>query len=300
MVPCAVWRRRAVPPFGLEFCGAVLLCSVLCVVLWCLALLCCGLLRAVRCSLWRLVCCAVLLDAAACCAAVPGCLVRLRCSQCCLLSGFCLPCRVLWCAVSLGAVLRRVAARCSARRCAVVCCVAFFCLCGAYCDVPSDAVRCPGVLYFPELCFEVFPRAVCSVLCMFCRGVMVCAVVHRCALCCVCPGVSCCVFPVLSDLCVCVVLFVWSALLLAPCTVVRCCVLCCFLWCSVVRCWVWLPALVFWWRVSVSVSLSGRVASFTVVGVGCALWCCTVVWCCAVVLCCPFAVLYVLAFSFVL
>ena len=47
----------------------------------------------------------------------------------------------------------------------------------------------------------------------------------------------------------------------------RCCVLCFNLRCAVARCWVWQSAVVFWWRVSVPVSLSGRVASFPVVGV---------------------------------
>ena len=80
--------------------------------------------------------------------------------------------------------------------------------------------------------------------------------------------------------CVCVVLFVWSALVLAPGAVVRCCVLCCFPWCSVVRCSVGVPAVVFWRRVLVLVSLSGRVACFPVVGVVCcgALFPCVVFW----------------------
>ena len=36
-----------------------------------------------------------------------------------------------------------------------------------------------------------------------------------------------------------------------------------------VRCWVWLSAVVFWWRFLVSLSLSGRVACFPEVGVVC-------------------------------
>ena len=46
--------------------------------------------------------------------------------------------------------------------------------------------------------------------------------------------------------CACAVLFVWCVLLLAPGAVVRCRVLCCFLWCAVVRCWVWWPVVVCW------------------------------------------------------
>ena len=68
-LPCAVWCCRAVLRFCRSFCAAMLPCSLLRVVLWCLALLCRGLLRAVRCALGRVfVYCAVLLVAAACCA----------------------------------------------------------------------------------------------------------------------------------------------------------------------------------------------------------------------------------------
>ena len=194
-------------------------------------------------------CLAVFVAAARCC--VPCCAVRpwVRC------------CR----AVSPGVVLS----------CAVLCSFGA----AACCAVPSGVVRRPGALCSAVLCFAVFPRAVCSVLCVFCRGAVVRAVVRRSALCCVCPGrgavlcVSCALRSVrcCASLCWCarVVLFVWCVLLLAPGAVVRCCVLCCFLWCAVVRCWVWWPVVVCWWRVSVSVSLSGRVVCFPVVGVVC-------------------------------
>ena len=66
-------------------------------------------------------------------------------------------------------------------------------------------------------------------------------------LCVPCPlrSVSCC-----ASLCwcACAVLFVWCLLLLAPGAVVRCRVLCCFLWCAVVRCWVWWPVVFCWCR----------------------------------------------------
>ena len=109
----------------------------------------------------------------------------------------CVPCAVL-CCVSRGALLRHAAARCAARCCAVVCCVALLRSFGAAacCAVPSGAARRPGALCSAALCFAVFPRAVCSVLCVFCRGVVVRAVVRCSALCCVCPGV-----PVLCALC---------------------------------------------------------------------------------------------------
>ena len=71
-----------------------------------------------------------------------------------------------------------------------------------------------------------------------------------------------------------------------------------------VRCWVWLPAVGFWWRVSVSVSLSGGMACFPVVGViccgallPCVVFCGAVVSFGAVLACCAvfFAVFFVLA-----
>ena len=170
-------------------------------------------------------------------------------------------CAVLCCA-SLGAVLRvlspGVVLSCAVLRSfgAAACCLV---LCGAvFCGVP--------------------PRCVCFVVARWCVlcvswGVVLCV---PCAL----RSVRCC-----ASLCWCarVVLFVWCVLLLAPGAVVRCCVLCCFLWCAVVRCWVWWPVVVSWWRFSVSVSLSGRVVCFPVVGVVCcgALLSC-VVFCCAV------------------
>ena len=260
------------PTFLCAACRAVVPCLAL---LW-VAAGCAVFFGAAFCAL----CCA----AGCCCllGRVSGRVVRLRCSHCVLLSGFGLPFRVLCCAVSLGAVLRRVAALCSARRCAVVCCVVLFrsFRAAAWFVVPSGAVRRPWVLCFPALCFPVFPRVVCSVLGVSCRCLWVRAVVRRCALCCVCVlcvslGVVLCVpCPLRSVLCgaelcwcACVVLSVWSALFLVLGAVVRCCVLCSFLWCSMVRCWVRLPAVVLWWRVSVSVSLSCRVARFAVVGV---------------------------------
>ena len=114
----------------------------------------------------------------------------------------CVPCAVL-CCVSLGAVLRPAAACCAARCCAVVCCVVLlrFVWCRCLFCLPSGAARRPGALCFAALCFVVFPLAVCSVLCVFCRGVVVRAVVRRSALSCVCPGMLCCAFPVLSAPC---------------------------------------------------------------------------------------------------
>ena len=145
----------------------------------------------------------------------------------------CVPCAVL-CCVSLGVVLRSAAARCAARCCVVVCCVALLRSFGAAacCAVPSGAARRPGALCSAALCFAVFPRAVCSVLCVFCRGVVVRAVVRRSALSYVCPGVLCCAFPVLSALCGAVLRCAGALPLCFPCGV--CCCWRLVLWCAAV------------------------------------------------------------------
>ena len=70
-------------------------------------------------------------------------------------------------------------------------------------------------------------------------------------------------------MCACNVLLLCRVLLLVAGAVVRCCVLCWFLWCSVVRCLVWWAVVVCWWRVSVLMSLSGRAVCFHVVGAIC-------------------------------
>ena len=174
----------------------------------------------------------------------------------------CVPCAVLCCA-SLGAVLRRAAARCVLRCCAVLCCVAFV---GCRCLLRRALWRCSSP-WGPVLCGAVF-----------------CGVPPRCVLCAVCVlswrGGACCCSPLCFGLCV-----SQGAVLCVPRPLrsVRCCAgalaLCCscgacscwrlVLWCAVVRCWVWWPVVVCWWRVSVSVSLSGRVVCFPVVGVVC-------------------------------
>ena len=280
------------------WCVAVLCCQILCCVSWCGVPPC----FVVGCSVLCVSLCAALwlqLRAVPClCSCRPAALFALWFAV-----GFCcaLPCAVV-CLV-LGCC---AAPLCSALCCAVVCCLGVFRSFGAAacCFVPLGAVCRPGVLRFPSLCFVVFPRAVCSVLCVFCCGVVVRAVVRCCVLCCGCPGLSCCAFPVLPALCravlrcatpcwcACVVLFVRSALFQAPGTVVPCCVLCCCLWCAVARCWVWQSTVVFWWRVTVSVSLSGRFACFPVVGLvccgallPCVLFCGVVLSCGAVLSC---------------
>ena len=141
---------------------------------------------------------------------------------CCLLVG---PggswCRVsvACCGVSLGAVLRRVAASCAlALRCCALCCFVLLRL------VLPRAVLCPGALSV-VLGSCAFWRRVLScppAMCVFCCGVSPRGVVRRCALCRVRPGVSCCAFPVVSALCG---VAVWPALPRCPAP------LCCASWC---------------------------------------------------------------------
>ena len=234
--------------------------------------------RSVLCA----VCCTVL--------CVPGCVAAPRC---CALGRPVLCCRVLcgfvalvWC----SCLLRRALWRCTSPWGPV--------LCGAVlCGVPTRCVLCAAcILSWRGGACCCWP--LCSVL----------RVSWGAVLCVPCPlrSVRCC-----ASLCwcACVVLFVWCLLLLAPGAVVHCCVLCCSLSCAVVRCWVWWPVVVCWWRVSVSVSLSGRVVCFPVVGVVCCgallpcgvfcgavlsrgavLLCSAVVlWCCLGLLCPPVA-----------
>ena len=109
------------------------------------------------------------------------------CVPCCAVRPWVRRCAALLRVVSPGVVLS--------------CAVLRSCGAAACCAVPSGAARRPGALCSAALCFAVFPRAVCSVLCVFCRGAVVRAVVRRSALCSVCPGVLCRAFPVLSALC---------------------------------------------------------------------------------------------------
>ena len=238
-------------------------------------------------------------------------------------------CRVLCCAVCpwvrCCAALLRVVSSGVVLSCAVLRSLGA----AACCAVPCGAARRPGALCSAALCFAVFPRAVCSVLCVFCRGAVVRAVVRRSALCCVggavlcvpCPlrSVRCCASPCW---CARVVLFVWCVLLLAPGAVVcrgavlglvarGCLLVACFGvgvpvwprgllpcgWCGLL----WCPA--FLCRVLWCCSCLLR--SVRCGALLCWLWCpaslcrvlwrCAVVWCCAVVLCCRFAVLFVFA-----
>ena len=191
-------------------------------------------------------------------------------------------CCALPCAVACCVPVCCAAPRCSALCCPVVWCVVVFRSFGAAacCVVPSGAVRRPGVLRFPapEFC-GVSPRCVLSVVRVlsWCGGACCCSLLcfvlwlsWGVLLCVPCPppSVRCCAA---LCWCACVLLFVRCAPFAEPRAAVRCCVLCCCLWCAVARCWVWLSAVVCWWSVSLSVSLTGRVACFPVAGVVCCL-----------------------------
>ena len=173
-----------------------------------------------------------------CCRAVPCCAVlfgAVFCRVCC--------CRALLFAVFFfGAVWCRGALCRLVCRCVVLCCVA--CV-GSYCSAPPSPRCCPS-------CQAVHSDLSCCAVSGFLRG----AVLH-------CAGA----------LTMCCSLLVWSALFMVTRAVVRCCVLCCFLWrsvvwwcCPVVWCGVW------WCPVSPY----------------CVLWCCAALWCCAVGLCSAF------------
>ena len=261
---------------------------------------CFGLLRAVQCSLARLFVCVLL-----CCRLllrVVPCLWSFRPAVLFALWFAVWFWSALPCAVVCGVPGCCAVPRCCAlfpRRCAVVCYVVLSCSFGAAacCPLPSCAARRPGVVCFQRLCFVVFPCAVCILswydpACCCSPLCFVLCLSSGVVLCVPCPlrSVRCC-----AALCWCafVVLFMWSALFPAPGAVVRCCALLCFLWCSVVRCWVWLSGAFFWWCVYVPVALSSSMACFPLVSVGCcgallpcAVFCGAVLLCCAVLSCC--------------
>ena len=201
--------------------------------------------------------------------------------------------RAVLCCVWLGAALLRVVSPGVVLSCAVLRSFGA----AACCAVPSGAARRPRALCSAAPCFAAFPRAVCSVLCVFCRGAVVRAVVRRSALCCVCPGVLCCAFPVLSALRGAVLRCAGALALCCSCGACRCWRLWCAVVCCAVSCGVpwcgagsvgpWLfaggvfrcrcPCLAAW-------SASLWLVWFAVVP--CFLVSCSVVLCCRVALCC--------------
>ena len=197
------------------------------------------------------------------------------------------------------------------RRCrsvlSAVCCVVL-CVPGSG-AAPRSCALCPPVLCRPVLCCArwvsllvapcplALPVALgpcalrrcvlrCSpVLCVFCRGAVVRAVVRRSALCCVCPGVLCCAFPVLSALCGAVLRCAGALALCCSCG--ACCCWRLVLWCGAGSGGPWLsaggvfrcrcPCLAAW-------SVSLWLVWFAVVP--CFPVSCSVVLCCRAVLCC--------------
>ena len=197
-------------------------------------------------------------------------------------------CRVVLCVPGCGAAPRCCALCRPVLCCRVLCCALLVPLLVAPCPLALPVALCSAA------CFAVFPRAVCSVLCVFCRGAVVRAVVRRSALCCVCPGVLCCAFPVLSAVCG---VFGCAGALALCCSCGACCCWRLVLWCGLRCCW----CLVLW-RVPVRCGVSLGVLRCG----GAALVCRGVLLCCALscgvlrpvpcpaVPCCP-AVLWWLA-----
>ena len=224
---CWVLPRCAGLLFGVSRCCVAAFCAVegcgaLCGVLW-------GGFLSV------LPCCAMLLLAAVCFTAslvvFPAALFALWLA---VSSWSALPCAVLCPWLPCCVVLLRVVPRGT-----VLLCAGFFrlALCGAAacCVAPLGFVLRPGLLFFRALCFVVFLCSVCFVMLL----------VRCCALCCGCPGVSCCAFSVLSALCGAALRCAGA---LASCCLIGLCCLCCpvpwrvavccdfSFWCSVLQC----------------------------------------------------------------
>ena len=187
-------------------------------------------------------------------------------------------CRSVLCAVccaSLGAVLRRAAARCVLRCCAVLCSLGA----ASCCAVLPGAARCPG-----PCALRCCVLRCCPVLCVFCRGAVVRAVVHRSALFCVCPGVLCRAFPVLSALCGAVLRCAGALALCCSCGVVWCCGV---PWCGAGAGGPWLSAGgVFRCRCRCLAAVSVPLWLVWFAVVPCFPVSCSVVLCCRVVPCC--------------
>ena len=152
----------------------------------------------------------------------------------CLVPLLIVPCPLALPVTLASCAIRPCVLRCSPALCAL-CCMCFVVVCW---------------------CMLLFAAVLFAVRVLWCHAVRFCPL----------RSVRCCAA---LWCCACVVLFVWCVPLLVPGAVLGCCVLCCFLWWCQVGCCVWLPVVVFWWRVSVSVFLSGRIACFPVVSVVC-------------------------------
>ena len=192
------------------------------------------------------------------------------------------PCAVLCCA-SLGAVLRRAAARCVLRCCAVLCCVV---LVGCRCLLRRALWRCP-LPWGPVLCGAAFcgvpPCCVCFVVAWWC------VLLFAALLCAVCVPGCCAVHSLSSPLCavLCFAVLVRSRCAVRVVRAVAGAWCCGVPWCGAGPAGPWLsaggvfrcrcPCLAAW-------SVSLRLVLFAVVP--CFRVSCSVVLCCRVVLCC--------------
>ena len=212
-----------------------------------------------------------------CCPPPPFCLaVFVAAPRCCM------PCAVL-CCVSLGAVLRRAAARCVLRCCAVLCCVV---LVGCRCLLRRALWRCP-LPWGPVLCGAVFfgvpPCCVCFVVARWC------VLLFAALLCAVCVPGCCAVRSPSSPFCavLCFAVLVRSVCAVPVVRAVAGAWCCGVPWCGAGSGGPWLsaggvfrcrcPCLAAW-------SVSLWLVWFAVVP--CFPVSCSVVLCCRVVLCC--------------
>ena len=209
-------------------------------------------------------------------------------------------CHVVLCFPWCGAAPRCCALCHPVFCCRVLCCARVVPLLVALCPLALPVALGPCALRRCVLrCSPPPPPVVCSVLCVFCRGALVRAVVRRSALCCVCLGMLCCAFPVLSVLCGAVLRCAGALVLCCSCG--ACCCWRLVLWCAAVCCAVscgvpwcgagsggpWLSAGgVFRCRCPCLAAWSASLWLVWFAVVPCFPVSCSVVLCCRVVLCC--------------
>ena len=260
-------------------------------------------------ALWCVVCGAVLTSGRV---LAPCCSARCCAGSCC--AGFVvLPCPVLSCACVCSAVffivgpclsvVLRMVSVCVPPWCVLLFGVALLCWCLLPCAVWCCVVRWRVSLFCAAsfVLLRLISRSLPQMLPW--RVLVVCHWAPRCVLCCAACTVLCCISlcrvswrlfcgAVLGGAAV-PALFLPGRCFFA-CLALAGAMCCCLLFLGVC-CWVSLSAVVSSWCVSVSLSLSGRVACCPVVCCGvswcssplcCVLWCCASLWCCAVVRCC--------------
>ena len=194
----------------------------------------------------------------------------------------CVPCAVFRCA-SLGAVLRRAAARCVPWCCAVLCCVV---LVGCRCLLRRALWRCP-LPWGPVLCGAAFrgvpPCCVCFVVAQWC------VLLFAALLCAVCVPGCCAVRSLSSPLCavLCFAVLVRSRCAVRVVRAVAGAWCCGVPWCGAGSARPWLSAGgVFWCRCPCLAAWSVSLWLVWFAVVPCFRVSCSVVLCCRVVLCC--------------